>query len=109
MRMTRSIQSEQVKKEDVLLLPQLGLQCRVRLGVRKQFLDTLKHPFVQHPGVFRGILFFRAIAVCVDSPRDSTRLKHGQDIRTAPAPCMPTTVEDAVEVDWIQLPSGRDC
>ena len=52
------------------------------------------------------VLEVSIVAIRINFPRSCAVLEHGEDIRTSPAPCMPATIEHAVEVHRVQLPAG---
>lgn len=105
--MASCVQSQQVQKEDQLVLPQSRIELRVRLRILEKLLYAIKDPIIKLRGILAEVLQLSAVREVLNSPRNSARAEHGQNVMTSPAPCMPAPVEDAVKVDRVELPSSR--
>lgn len=123
--MSSRIETEQVEEEDVLVLSQGVVEGRVLGSSAEQGLDLIKDPGVQlrciyclsatdrsRPALwietFREVLEFFSVGLGVNSALNSSFLEHWQNIRATPAPRMPTSIENAVKVDRVKLPTRSD-
>jgi hypothetical protein len=105
-RMTAGVQTEKMQEEYKLVLPQLRVELGICLRILEKLLHAIEDPEIQLRSILAEILEFVPIRRILDSSRHRAGAEHGQDIRTTPTPCMPAPVEDAVEIDWVQLPTG---
>lgn len=105
---TGGVEAKQMQEEDILVFAQFCVERRVVRRPFEQLLYLVKDPQVQVYGVLRKVLCFRAVAVGIDPARDSALFEHWQDVGAAPAPGVAAAVEDAVEIDRVELPAGGD-
>ena len=123
--MSSRIETEQVEEEDVLVQSQGVVERRILGSSAEQGLDLIEDPGVQlrciccssatdrgRPALrretFGEVLEFFSVGLGVNSAFDSSLLEHWQNIRAAPAPSMPTLIENAVKIDRIKLPTRSD-
>lgn len=106
--MPRSVQPKEMEEENNLLLAQGLVELLIMLRLGEQLLNMIEDPVVEIRRILREILELVSIPMSVHAPWNGAVLEHWKNVRAAPAPRMAASVENAVEIDWVVLPSCHD-